>query len=188
MARVERDPIKPDHMDRPRLKSIVAEPEGFVLRAEWVNGARSRFSFAGPISRLKVFAPLEDPELFEQVHVINDGWAIAWNDEIDYSADSLWDLAEAQRDMTKEEFISWQDRHKLSNEDAAKVLGKTTRMIVNYRKGRNKIPSAVKLACYATAANKAFLYANLSARRPGRPKKATVRSVRRSPAGSSAKS
>jgi hypothetical protein len=69
-----------------------------MLDVVWADGRRTRVDFADPIARLKVFTPLEDRALFAGVHVINDGWAIAWSDEIDYSSDALWRLAERQRD------------------------------------------------------------------------------------------
>ena len=83
--------------DQPRIKSVRAESRGHMLEVVWADGRRTRVDFGDPIARLKVLAPLEDPALFAKVHVINDGWAIAWSDEIDYSSDALWRLAERQR-------------------------------------------------------------------------------------------
>ena len=82
---------------QPRIKSVRADARARSLDVVWVDGNRSRVDFAEPIGRLKVFAPLEDPGVFAKVRVINDGWAIAWSDEIDYSSDALWRLAERQR-------------------------------------------------------------------------------------------
>ena len=88
--------MNPPPGERRRIKSVRANGRGHALDVVWSDGRRTRVDFGDPIARLKVFAPLEDPALFGKVRVINDGWAIAWTDEIDYSSDSLWRLAERQ--------------------------------------------------------------------------------------------
>jgi hypothetical protein len=151
-------------MAEPRIRSVRAASSPATLDVVWANGRRSRVSFAGPIARLKAFRPLEDPTLFRSVRAIERGWAIGWTDEIEYSADALWRLAEAQRAMTAAEFRAWQARLGLSNVDAAAVLGRTPRMIVNYRTGDMPVPAAVKLACAAIENDRTLLYAHLPLR------------------------
>jgi len=85
---------------QPRIKSVRAEARGHILDVVWADGQLMHIDFGDPISRLKVFAPLESPALFAKVRVINDGWAIAWTDEIDYSSDALWRLAGRQRQQS----------------------------------------------------------------------------------------
>lgn len=96
MAVTKRKAVNTTSGAQPRIKSIRAESRGHMLDVLWADGRRTRIDFGDPIARLKVFAPLEDQALFAKVRVINDGWAIAWSDEIDYSSDALWRLAERQ--------------------------------------------------------------------------------------------
>jgi hypothetical protein len=96
MAVAKRKAVNTTSGERPRIKSVRAEAGGRMLDVVWADGRRTRIDFGDPIARLRVFAPLEDQAFFAKVRVINDGWAIAWSDEIDYSADALWRLAERQ--------------------------------------------------------------------------------------------
>ena len=99
MAVAKRKAVEPPS-GQPRIKSVRAEARGRILDVVWADGQRTQVDFGEPISRLKIFAPLESPALFAKVHVINDGWAIAWTDEIDYSSDALWRLAQRQRQQS----------------------------------------------------------------------------------------
>ncbi len=90
-------PASGHSVEFPRVRTVSATARGQMLDVVWSNGERSKIDVIDPIRRLKVFAPLEDRALFARVHTINDGLAIAWTDELDYSADALHRLADRQR-------------------------------------------------------------------------------------------
>lgn len=87
-------------MRRPRIREIVPADDDFALSVTWEDGSRSQVSLAGPVHRLKLFAPLRDPDTFRRVRIADWGWAIEWPGGLDYSADSLWRLSQEQARKT----------------------------------------------------------------------------------------
>lgn len=76
-------------MDFPRLLSV--EPRSaYRLFLRYADGVEGEIDVSHLVRMGNVFAPLADAHFFERVQVINDGEAIAWPDEIDLCADSLY--------------------------------------------------------------------------------------------------
>jgi hypothetical protein len=95
----------------------------------------------------KVFAPLRnDPGLFQTVHIVEGGAAIAWGDDdkIDMAATTVERLADES--MTPADFSAFLERHSLSLDAAAAQLGISRRLAAYYAKDR-EIPRYIALAC-----------------------------------------
>lgn len=72
-----------------RMKSAKAET-GFIVAIAWDDGAKSRVSFAELVGR-GVCTAMADPDYFaKKMTVTDDGNALAWPNEVEFSADSLW--------------------------------------------------------------------------------------------------
>ncbi len=80
-----------------RIRSVVADAATQTLKLVWDDGSTSFKAMAPLIARRRAFQPLTDADRFPAVHVINDGRAIAWNDDIDICADALWQEAVESR-------------------------------------------------------------------------------------------
>ncbi len=158
----------PDILHRIRRVSPGKEPTTLVI--DWDDDTRTTVDLAGVIASFKPFAPLADAELFRQARVIVHGAGIGWPNGLDYSADSLWLVGEEQRAMTTEEFRTWQDGLKLSNQEAVDLLGFSLRTIKNYRAGAT-IPKAVAVTCRSMLRDPTVFRAHFRPRHRGRPRK-----------------
>jgi transcriptional regulator with XRE-family HTH domain len=138
-------------MKRPRVAKVRATGKKYSLAVTWEDGRETEISLAGPITGLRVFAPLREGVWFERVQVADFGWAIRWMDGLDFSADSLWRLAEEQagQAMSAEQFGKWRKKHRLTLDGASDLLGLSRRMVAYYEKGEKPIPKPVWLACRA---------------------------------------
>ncbi len=136
-------------MEQPRIENVEPAEGRFRLRVAWRDGSACTIDMTDPIQRLKVFRPLREGGLFERVRTADYGWAIAWTDEIDFAADSLWRLKEEQagRAMSAREFREWRAANTLSQAATAEVLGLSPRMVKYYESGEKPIPRTVYLAC-----------------------------------------
>lgn len=66
--------------------------EDFILGVKFVGGAIKLYDMNPLFSKLPIFAALrEDPTLYSKVVVDTGGKGITWNDELDLSADELWE-------------------------------------------------------------------------------------------------
>ncbi|MEO5375748.1 MAG: DUF2442 domain-containing protein [Alphaproteobacteria bacterium] len=72
------------------IRSVNADPGTKTLTLEWDDGSTTRKTMGPLIGTRRIFRPLSDAALFVRAHVVNDGRAIAWNDDIDLCADALW--------------------------------------------------------------------------------------------------
>ena len=101
---------------------------------------------APAIYRYKVYAPLRDNEdLFRQVRVIDDGFAVSWGDDnLAMASTTIAELAD--QIMSPVDFAAFVKRHKLTLESVAAELGISRRLAAYYTKGR-QIPRSVALAC-----------------------------------------
>ena len=135
-------------MKEPRISEVHPADAEFSVAVIWQDGSKSIIDLSDPINRLKVFRPLREGDLFEQVQVADYGWAIRWSDEIDYSADSLWRLTQEQAGtaMSARQFHDWRARLNLSLTGAAEALGISRRMVAYYDRGEKPIPKTVWLA------------------------------------------
>jgi hypothetical protein len=70
----------------PDVVRVIPLP-GYCIEAELATGERLRFGMT-PYLDYPAFAPLTQDGLFMKAHVANG--AVAWNDEIDLSPDTLY--------------------------------------------------------------------------------------------------
>jgi plasmid stability protein len=130
-----------------------------VVAVRWAAGKRHGrddvVDLSPLIDTLRFYAPLrKSPALFETAHLIDDGYAVAWggDDAIDMSAESVERLAEEA--MTSTDFGAFLERHALTHQAAAAVLGRSKRQIENYLQTEHIIPRVVVLACYGYEARR----------------------------------
>jgi hypothetical protein len=126
----------------------------------------------GLIERFRALRPLRDQSLFKRAKVADWGAAVGWTDEMAVSADTLLRLSEQQSPFSKDDFIAWQERVELSNQEAADALGLSLSSIKNLRSGLSPVSNAVAIACRAMEAEPVTLAAHYRPRRAGRPKAA----------------
>jgi hypothetical protein len=137
----------------PRLASVRAiDGAHRLIHVTWAEGPRAGRSETVDLSPLvdthKFYAPLRGrSKLFDSVHLINDGSAIAWGPDhaLDMAAPSIQGLAEET--MTADDFREFLARNRMSQEAAAAYLGRSKRMLAYYLK-HGIVPRLVTLACY----------------------------------------
>ena len=138
-------------MEMPRIEGVEPGEDRHVV-VTWVEGARLGRKEAVDLSPLiethRFYRPLRNNDaLFQSVHLIDDGSAIAWGDDdsLDMAATSVERLAEEA--MTADEFNEFLKRNKLTHRAAAAALGRSRRQI-EYYLTTGLIPRTVVLACY----------------------------------------
>jgi hypothetical protein len=75
-------------MEYPGIKSASAI-DNHTLIIEFDNNELKKYDVS-PLLNKDMFAPLNNPALFKAVKVEQDGYAVAWNSEIDISEYELW--------------------------------------------------------------------------------------------------
>jgi hypothetical protein len=157
----------------PRIRNIkVIPPHGLEIR--WKDKSSDRVDMTGVLWQHPVFAPLRDAARFARVEIINWGHGIEWpEDGLDYAAQNLQRLARLQTEMTEGDFSAWQARLKLSNQEAADVLGVTLSTIKNYRNGRS-LPRPTQLGCKVIEDDRILLDAFYRPRKTGRPRASEI--------------
>ena len=144
----------------PRIADVApgVEPRGsldktpLTLRVRWQHGGESLVDVSGLVGAFRVYAPLrEDRALFRRVHVGEQGTDVAWTDEIDMAADTLWRLAQEQsgKTLTAAAFRAWRERKAYTLDGAARALGLSRRIVAYYEQGEKPIPRTVALATRA---------------------------------------
>src|SRR5271166_942294 len=120
----------------PTIQGVAAHGPSSIM-VTWSGGKhkgeRSIVDLAPMIYSRKVFAPLRgNKELFDTVHVVEEGTALAWGDEdqIDVAATAVENLAEEA--MTPVSFSAFLRRTSLSLDAAAAQLGISRRLIAYY--------------------------------------------------------
>jgi hypothetical protein len=173
----------------PRISQIQALPE-LCLSVTWAEGSRAgrteSVDLASVINTYKFYQPLrKNRELFQTVHLVDEGNAVAWGDgTIDMSAELVEDLAEQV--MAPQDFAKFLERNKLTQEAAAVLLGYSRRQI-GYYLSTAPIPRVVALACYGYEARRSPPDERQRSPAPrGAPSKQrkSMRSIRRSPRSS----
>jgi hypothetical protein len=133
----------------PRLASV-RPAAGRAIEIKWAEGRRAgrkeTVDLSPLVGQFRLYASLrDDDQLFQTVHLSEDGGAIEWGGgEIDMAAASIERLAGEQ--MTAQDFEAFLKRNKLTRKAAAAALGRSLRMIQNYVDGE-PIPRVVALAC-----------------------------------------
>src|ERR1051326_1100736 len=135
----------------PLIGSICpVDAENRLVEGTWAEGNRLGRTEVVDLSPLidthRFYRPLRnDTALFDTVHVVDNGEAVAWGDDaVDMSADSIERLA--METMTAEDFRAFLARNNLTQEAAAAILGRSRRPIAAYV-NEGGIPRIVALAC-----------------------------------------
>lgn len=75
-------------MSYPKIKSVTTI-DNCTLSVEFDNGVRKIYDVSHLLDS-KMFAPLKNPALFNNVRVDQGGFAVVWNADIDISEYELW--------------------------------------------------------------------------------------------------
>ncbi|MBF0168284.1 MAG: DUF2442 domain-containing protein [Alphaproteobacteria bacterium] len=157
----------------PRLKSVKPTQAPYVIAVTWEDGRKEAVDFTGVVMREAAFEPLRDLAEFKRVKLAKWGWGIEWPNGLDYAPDTLARLAEAQRGMKAQDFVAWQEKLKLSNPEAADMLGRSLSSIKDYRSAKAPIPHSVAMTCRVLEHDRVMLSALYRPSAPaGRPKRA----------------
>lgn len=133
----------------PRIAAVEAGDRAFTLRVRWTQGDENLIDVSGMIEAFRIFTPLRaDPQMFAAVRVGEYGTHVAWSEEIDMAASTLWRLVQEQSGatMTAEAFRQWRESRAFTLETAARALGVSPRMLAYYEHGEKPIPRTVALA------------------------------------------
>ena len=155
--------------DLPTITGVEAIP-GKRLRVRWRDDRETVVDLTGVIADFQPFSPLADPAVFSTVTIAGYGSGIAWDGGLDYSADSLRQLAEDQCAWTGEDVTRWQEHLGLSNQEAADLLGVALSTFKLYRTPARSIPTNVKIACRALEKDRSLFQAHYRPRVTGRPR------------------
>jgi hypothetical protein len=134
----------------PRIAKIWVVGD-LCLEVLWAEGARAgktdEIDLSPAINSYKVYRPLrQNQKLFKTARLIDEGTAVAWgNNEIDMSAETIETFA--QESMTSEDFAAFLVRNRLTQADAARLLGRSRRQIAYYL-NPGPVPRVIALACY----------------------------------------
>lgn len=143
-------------MSKPPLIHAVRVTAPLTLEIDWSTGETLSVNVSRPVARFKLYAPLNDPEIFAAAKADEWGHAVTWSGNIDMGADTLYELARMQAgEWGPEAFNAWMERNGLSLNAAADALDMTRRMIAHYRTGSRPIPRVVALACEGWEARRA---------------------------------
>lgn len=119
------------------------------IALEWDDGYTGEVDLAPIIEAHKALAPLADPEVFNRVHLSEDGWSLEWQGcEIDFGSEQLhrWAREQAGEIMPAKAFRAWMQRHGMTLDAAAEALGLSRRTIAYYLSEEQVIPKTVMLA------------------------------------------
>jgi DNA-binding XRE family transcriptional regulator len=136
----------------PRIVAVAADEKPLTLRIGWERGGECLVDVAGIVGTFRLYQPLRhSPELFRQVRLGEHGTDVAWTEDIDMSADTLWRLSQEQSGdtLSAEGFRHWRERQAYTLDAAAEALGLSRRMIAYYEQGKKPIPRVVALATRA---------------------------------------
>lgn len=133
----------------PRIRTVSAH-DRLRVTLTWESDAPGQrtqtIDLAPAVYRFKIYAPLrESPDLFRTVHVVDDGFAVAWDSEdLDMASTTIAELAEQA--MTSVDFAAFIKRNSYTLDSVAAELGISRRLAAYYAKER-EIPRTVALAC-----------------------------------------
>ena len=141
---------------KPILIKSVRTSAPATLQIDWNTGEHLAVDVSRLLARFKLYTALKNPTTFAQAQADDWGHSVIWPENIDMSADSLYELAREQAgEWGPEAFAAWMTRNGLSLSTAADGLDMTRRMIAHYRTGSRPIPRVVALACEGWEARRA---------------------------------
>ena len=139
------------------IVSQVAAHKDNCVEVHWASGPRAGkvdlIDLSAHLHAFKLYRRLLDNDvLFSTVRVIDEGNAIAWDDddELEMPATALERLAEET--MSADEFRAFISEQKLTHSGIAALLGYGRRQIESFLSGSRPIPKVVALACIALRA------------------------------------
>ena len=136
----------------PRIAAIAPGRRPRSLLIHWQDGGTDDVDVAGLIATFRIFEALRSsPDMFNRVTLGEHGTDVTWPDGTDISADTLWRLSREQSGSTIDAaaFRAWRTRKAYTQEDAARALGISRRIICYYEDGTRPIPRTVALATRA---------------------------------------
>ena len=80
-------------MKYPKIKSVVPE-NNHILIIKFDNNQTKKYDVT-PLLKKEMFTPLNNPGIFNSVHVEQAGYAVVWNNDIDISEYELWNHGQA---------------------------------------------------------------------------------------------
>lgn len=160
----------------PRIRDVGAARAPWTLNVTWADGTKSRVDLTGLVHRSRHFQVfLDDPRAFRNVSVADFGGGVAWDNGLDYGADTLRTMADEQRPVTGADLRAFESERCLSTAETAALLGFAERTVRSYRKARI-LPQSVAIAIRRIQASNTVLaahYRPAGHRMRGRPKKET---------------
>jgi hypothetical protein len=157
----------------PRIERVAVRGHT-TLRVKWRAGPTDDVDLAGWIATGgDILVRLNNSELFAKAAIVDRGAAVAWDDEDDLRIDAvhLELLAREQRPFRAKEAAEWQSSMRLSNHEAAALLGIAV-STWNAYKAQGNIPAAVAMLCRAARRDPIMMHAHFRPRRTaGRPRK-----------------
>lgn len=156
----------------PKIEKVTVDGPS-RLRVRW-RGKRATHpvNLAGWIATGgELLAPLKDSSLFQRAKVASHGGAVAWDDD-DLAIDSmhLKLLADEQRPFGTKEVREWQERVRVSNAEAADLVGVSLSTWNSYRVAA-LVPPAIAMVLRAAERDPLVMQAHLRPRTAGRPRK-----------------
>jgi len=156
----------------PRIERVVVRGPT-TLRIKWRHGSSDDIDLAGWIATGgDILGPLNNRGNFGKARIADYGAAVAWdNEDLRIDAVHLEQLAQAQRPFGAKEAAEWQRAMRLSNHEAAALLGIAVSTWNTY-KARGNVPSAIAMLCRAARRDPIMMHAHFRPRRAaGRPRK-----------------
>jgi hypothetical protein len=157
----------------PRIEAVTVEGPS-ILRIRW-RGKRNTdvVNLSGWIATGgDILAPLKGAAIFERAHVAAYGGAVFWDDDGELAIDALHlkMLANEQKPFNSRDCQEWQNTVKISNNEAAELLGISVSTWNSYKAGAS-IPQAVAIALRTALRDPLLMQAHLRPRTAGRPRK-----------------
>lgn len=119
----------------------------YHLRTHWNTGEILDVDVGDILKNIKSLAPILQEDNFKKVHICDNGQGVEWFDT-EFAADNVYAWAIEQKGQPSHEmFHVWLYRNRLSNAEAAQILGISKRMVEWCANARKKIPWRVWLAC-----------------------------------------
>ncbi len=129
--------------DTPNITAVRPDNDRRLV-ITWRGGAESIVDVSRHLSEYAIFASLRfDDDLFQKVEVGEWGWCVHWSDDIEISSDTLWRLALEQGAAW---LRGWRAAHHMTQAQAARALGVSSRMWRYYEAGSHLLPKTVRLA------------------------------------------
>ncbi len=157
----------------PRIMKVAPSAPA-MLHVSWSKARADKVDLRGWIATGgAILAPLANEATFMTAEIVDHGTAVGWagGDDLAIDAVHLHALAEEQGPF---DAAAWQAAVKLSNQEAAELLGISLSTWNSYRAG-SQVPTPVAIACRAALRDPIILHAHYRPRKVGRPRKAAAR-------------